>query len=92
MAALNSKGPAIEIPTPAEDQVVAGGLGYIYAVSGKRREALDIIAQFNKLSQSRYVDTYMVAAIYAGLGDNDSALDQLNKAFEERSTSMATSR
>ena len=64
-----------KIPTPAEDQLVSGGLGYVYAVSGKRREALDILAQFSKLSKSRYVDACMVAAIYAGLGDKDRALD-----------------
>jgi serine/threonine protein kinase/Tfp pilus assembly protein PilF len=77
-----------KIPTPSEDQLVSGGLGYVYAVSGKRREALDILAKFNQLSKSRYVDAYMVAAIYAGLGDKDSALGQLNKAYEERSSGM----
>jgi len=77
-----------KIPTPAEDQLVSGGLGYVYAVSGKRREALDILAQFSKLSKSRYVDACMVAAIYAGLGDKDRALGQLNKAYEERSSGI----
>jgi tetratricopeptide (TPR) repeat protein len=77
-----------KIPTPAEDQLVSGGLGYVYAVSGRRREALDILAQFRRLSESRYVDASMVAAIYAGLGDRDSALGQLNKAYEERSSGI----
>ena len=77
-----------KLPSPAEDQIVSAGLGYVYAVSGRRRDALDILAKFNKLSKSRYVDTYMVAAIYTGLGEKDSALGQLNKAYEERSSSM----
>jgi tetratricopeptide (TPR) repeat protein len=75
-------------PTAAENQAVAGGLGFLLAASGKRREALDIIAQFKELSQSKYVDGCMVAAIYAGLGDNDHAIDWLNKAYEERSASI----
>jgi TolB-like protein/Tfp pilus assembly protein PilF len=75
-------------PTPAENQAVAGGLGFLLAVSGRRREAMDIIAQFKTLSESRYIDGCMVASIYAGLGDKDHAFDWLNKAYEERSSSM----
>src|SRR5260370_10932151 len=41
-------------PNPAENQAVAGGLGFLLAVSGRRGEAMDIIAQFKKLSESRY--------------------------------------
>jgi hypothetical protein len=75
-------------PTPAENQAVAAGLGFLLAVSGRRREPLDIIAQFKTLSESSYVDGCMVASIYAGLGDKDHAFDWLNKAYEERSSSM----
>jgi TolB-like protein/Tfp pilus assembly protein PilF len=38
-------------PTAAENQAVAGGLGFLLAVSGRRREALDIIAQLETLSE-----------------------------------------
>jgi TolB-like protein/Tfp pilus assembly protein PilF len=75
-------------PTPAENQAVAGGLGFLLAVSSRRREALDIIAQLKALSESRYIDGCMVAAIYAGLGDQDHAFEWLTKAYEERSSSM----
>lgn len=75
-------------PTPAENQAVAGGLGFLLAVSGRRREALDIIAQFKKLSATKYIDGCMVASIYAGLGDKDHAFDWLAKAYEGRSSSM----
>jgi tetratricopeptide (TPR) repeat protein len=75
-------------PDLAEDQLVAGGLGYVYAVAGERRQALELLARFTQLAKTQYVDPYMVAAIYAGLGDKDSAFTQLNKAFSERSASM----
>ena len=78
----------LPLPAAGDDQIIMGGLGYVYAVSGKRREAAEILARLNQLSKSKYVDTYMVAAIHGGLGDRDSALDQLNKACEERSSSM----
>jgi TolB-like protein len=76
-------------PSPAEDQAIAGGSGFLLAISGRRGEALDIIAQFKKLSESRYIDGCMVASVYAALGEKEPALDWLNKAFEERSPSMA---
>ena len=77
-----------EIPSPSEDQLISSGMAYIDAVSGHRREALEIIAQFNKLSQTRYIDSYQVAAIYCGLGDKDQAFQWLNKAVEQRSASI----
>jgi hypothetical protein len=76
-------------PTPAENQTVAGGLGFLLAVCGRRREALDIIAQLETLSEKRYVDGCMVAAVYAGLGDEDNAFEWLTKAYQERASSMA---
>lgn len=72
----------------AVDQLVLAGSGYVHAVSGQRREAVDIVAQLNNLSKSRYVDSYMVAAVYVGLGDKKNSLDQLDKAYKERSSSM----
>jgi len=75
-------------PSTAENQLIAGGMGFVYAAAGKRCEALKIIDQFRSVSESRYVDAYVVAAIYAGLGDKNRALDWLNKGVEERSASM----
>ena len=57
-------------------------LGYFYAVTGKRGEALKIIEQLQEKPKPR---TYFgVAQVYAGLGDNDRAFAWLDKAYEER--------
>jgi TolB-like protein/Tfp pilus assembly protein PilF len=72
----------------ANDQLISSGIGYTYAVSGKRQEALHILAQFNDLAKTHYVDAYLPALIYAGLGDKDNAFAQLNKAAEEHSASI----
>jgi serine/threonine protein kinase/tetratricopeptide (TPR) repeat protein len=72
----------------AENQFVAGGLGWVYAVSGRRSDALKIAHEFRDLSSQTYVDFYMVAGIYAGLGDKDEAFRLLEKGYEERSGGM----
>ena len=60
-------------------------LGHAYALSGKRVEALKIIDQLKELSSHSYVPPYNIAAVYAGLGDNDRTMEWLNRAYAERS-------
>jgi TolB-like protein/Tfp pilus assembly protein PilF len=72
----------------AENQVVAAGLGWVYALAGRRGEALSVAERFNELSSRSYVDFYTVASIYAGLGDKDQAFEFLEKGYEEHSASM----
>ena len=71
-----------------QNQLVADTLGWVYAVSGRRTDALKIAEQFKKLSSPAYVDFYQLATIYAGLGDKDEAFRLLEKAYEERSAGM----
>jgi len=59
-------------------------LGYVYAVSGERRQALEQIELLQKLSQNRYVSPYYPAIIYAGLNEKNKAFDELEKAREKR--------
>ena len=39
-------------------------------------------------SHTQYVPAFSIAFVYMGLGDNDRALDWLEKAYEDRSTYM----
>jgi serine/threonine protein kinase/Tfp pilus assembly protein PilF len=71
-----------------EDQTVTSGLGWVYAVSGKRADALKLAKEFKELSSHAYVDPYNVAVIYAGLGDKDEAFRWLEKGYEQRSSGM----
>jgi serine/threonine protein kinase/tetratricopeptide (TPR) repeat protein len=73
----------------AENQFVAIGLGWVYAVSGRRADALKIAQEFRDLSSHAYVDFYEVAAIYAGLGDKDEAFRLLEKAYQQHSPTMS---
>ena len=72
----------------AENQFVASGLGWVYAVSGRRADALKIAREFRDLSSHAYVDFYLFAGIYAGLADKDEAFRLLEKGYEEHSASM----
>ncbi len=62
--------------------------GFLYAVSGRRSEALRVVERIRRLSEQTYVDPYMMAVPYAGLGDRDNAMRLLSKAYEERSAEM----
>jgi serine/threonine protein kinase/Flp pilus assembly protein TadD len=63
-------------------------LGHSYAVSGKGKEAQQIIDEIQDTSKQRYSSRYAVAAIYAGLGETSQALDWLERACDERATWM----
>jgi tetratricopeptide (TPR) repeat protein len=53
-------------------------------MAGRKAEAQDILKKLQALSQKRYVSDLYFAIVYAGLKDNDHAIDYLNKAYEAR--------
>jgi DNA-binding winged helix-turn-helix (wHTH) protein/TolB-like protein len=59
-------------------------LGHAYAVSGKTAEAKQVLTDLQQVQEQRYVSPYTVAAIHAGLGDQDQAFKWLETAVEER--------
>ncbi|MGB8509212.1 MAG: protein kinase, partial [Pyrinomonadaceae bacterium] len=59
-------------------------LGHALAVSGRRDEALEIVARLQNPARDAYVSPYYFALIYAGLNERDEAFDWLEKAFEAR--------
>jgi TolB-like protein/Tfp pilus assembly protein PilF len=60
-------------------------LGYIHALAGNVTEARKILRELDELSTETYVPPYGRAAIYAGIGDSEKAMEWLEKAYEERS-------
>jgi len=59
-------------------------LGHAYAASGKTAEAKQVLSDLQQLQGQRYVSPYTVAAIYAGLGDEEQAFKWLENAVEGR--------
>ena len=63
--------------------------GYLYALAGKRAEARQVLEASQRASKDHYVSAYGIGTIYAGLGENDKAFESLEKAFNERDSTMA---
>ena len=59
-------------------------VGHAYAKAGKRAEALRMIDELQHSTSERRVSPFHFALIYAGLGENDRAIEFLNKAVDER--------
>jgi hypothetical protein len=51
---------------------------------GKEREASSIVNELEGLSQVRYVSPYLLAMLHAGLGDDERALQFLERAYHDR--------
>ncbi|HEY8010768.1 MAG TPA: tetratricopeptide repeat protein [Rudaea sp.] len=65
--------------------VLVAARGSVDAASGRMQEANQATAELESLSKSRFVTSYGVALIYAGLNEKDAAFGWLEKAFDERS-------
>ncbi len=73
----------------AGDPYYEGALGHAYAVSGNVSAARRMLVVLKSRSTKRYIPAYAIALIYAGLGEKDNAFLWLEKACEDRSTSLA---
>ena len=63
-------------------------LAYIYAISGKRKEALQIVDNLKLLSKRRYVSPVEIAEIYAGLDERELAFSWLDRALAEHCSTL----
>ena len=66
-------------------EVALTGLGYGYAVTGRRAEAHGVLDKLNELSKQKYVSPIWRVKIYAGLVEKDKAFEWLEKAYEDHS-------
>jgi len=59
--------------------------GFVAGISGRIDEAQSILVELQRLAGKKFVTSYGVALVHAGLGQSNSAFAWLNKAFDERS-------
>jgi TolB-like protein/DNA-binding winged helix-turn-helix (wHTH) protein/Tfp pilus assembly protein PilF len=71
------------------DSDTTAGLAHVYATVGRKAEAEKIVSELQRQSKVTYVSPYMMAVIYAGLGQNNKAFEFLEKAYQERSPDIA---
>ena len=77
------RGPSLALPSR-----YAGELGYAYAMSGRRADALRVLAELEGRSQREHVSPTARALIYMGLGNKDQSFVWLEKAYAEREWRM----
>ena len=70
------------------DPYYEGSLGHAYGVSGKSNQARAVLQNLQAQREQQYVPPYAIGVVYIGLGNNDQAFGWLQKAVEDRSTSM----
>jgi len=65
-----------------------GALGHALGVAGKKPEAEKILDQMLAQSKKQYVSPFYISIVYAGLHENEKAVDWLEKAYEDRSNAI----
>lgn len=71
-----------------ENTYALGILGWGYGRSGKKEEASRVLERLDRLSRERYVSSFQRALPYIGLGLDDQAFEQLEKALLSRDPLM----
>jgi TolB-like protein/DNA-binding winged helix-turn-helix (wHTH) protein/lipoprotein NlpI len=59
-----------------------------YALAGDKEKARKTFDEIDRLAKRSYVPPFTLGVAYMGIGDNDRALDLLEKALEERSPNL----
>ena len=72
------------LPLFGGNPIILGALGYANAASKRKAEARDVLNDLLRLSKQRPVSPFVIATVYAGLGDKEQAFAWLEKAYHER--------
>jgi serine/threonine protein kinase/tetratricopeptide (TPR) repeat protein len=65
--------------------LMRAALAHTYGTANRTGDALEILESLTKLAKQKYVAPYFFAGIHIGIGENDHALEYLEKAYEEKS-------
>jgi eukaryotic-like serine/threonine-protein kinase len=65
--------------------LMRAALAHTLGAAGKTKETFQILDDLTKLARQKYVAPYFFAGIYVGLGENDRAIEYLEKSYEEHS-------
>jgi serine/threonine-protein kinase len=72
----------------SDSPLVLAMLGGVYAVSGRRAEAMKVLEELKKQAKQRFVCPYETGTVYVGLGETEEAFKWLEKGYQERSQCM----
>ena len=68
--------------------LICSGMGWAYAISGRKSDAENLVAEMERRIKNEYIGAYLFAKIYAALGETDRAFEWLDKAYEEHDVSL----
>ncbi|HKO98917.1 MAG TPA: winged helix-turn-helix domain-containing protein [Pyrinomonadaceae bacterium] len=74
-----------EVKKRSNSKVLPGHAGYTYAVSGRKDESRKLLNGLLEEARQGNGNPYIVAVVYAGLGEKDQAFEWLEKAFADYS-------
>jgi TolB-like protein/DNA-binding winged helix-turn-helix (wHTH) protein/Flp pilus assembly protein TadD len=87
LEAISEYQKAIEMSNGDQDPTAS--LAHAFAAIGRRAEAEKILRDLEQKSKNAYVSPYIIATVYAGLGDKDKAFEYLERAYQERSLDIS---
>ena len=82
--ALSQFQKSSEMPENYARTMLRADIGHLLAVSGKRAEAEQVLAELLAKAGQSYVSAYDLGVIYAGLGETEQSLQWLDRAIEQR--------
>ena len=81
--ALGPLRKAVELEGEGSIRMIQLAMGYGFA--GQTDQAQEFLKRLKKRAKTEYVDPTWIAGLYASIGDKDSALDWIERAYDERS-------
>jgi len=65
--------------------LMRAALAHSYGAAGRTKDARRMLDDLTKLARDKYVAPHFFAGIYLGLGEDDRAIEYLEKSHQERS-------
>lgn len=68
----------------SDDPLARAFLGHLYGKLGAKEKAREILSELHRPRPDTYVSPYNFALVHMGLGENDAAIHELERTYEER--------
>ncbi len=69
--------------------MVRAALAHTYGKAGRKKEALQILNDLTELARHKYVAPHFFAGIHIGLGEDDRAIESLEKSWRSTPTGLS---
>jgi eukaryotic-like serine/threonine-protein kinase len=73
------------VATSGGSPLMQAALAQTFGKANKTKEAKEILERLTTLAKEQYISPYFLAGIHSGIGENDQALEYLERAHEEKS-------